>query len=234
METEDAFWLGYFVGLYEGEGTAQVIRHGGGVYGRLTIRMTDREPLELLAEHIGGKLRDGSHLSPSEQGKGNKPKFRWSMGTIDGFMDLSHKALPYLSPRRREQIEKVLEEVTPPTRLAVTAGTRREKRRGQARARKSGELLCPIVPEPSARGYQRHRLLGIPVCDICRASFRLYYAERRKWYAEEIKVNNRATYLAHRDERIARQRAYYAKKRAERQTQTSNGSASPPSEMPSA
>jgi hypothetical protein len=233
METEDAFWLGYFIGLYEGEGTAAAHRRKGGVYGRLVIRMTDREPLELLAEHVGGHLHERPYLSPSEQGKGYKPKHRWTMGTIDGFMNLSHKALPYLSPRRRAQVEKVLEEITPPTRLAVTAGTRRDKRQQQARARKSGELICPVVAEPSARGYQRHRLLGIPVCDICRESFRLYYTERRKWYAEQIKVNNRATYLAHRDERLARQRAYYARKRVERQSQTSDGSASPPSEMAS-
>jgi hypothetical protein len=83
-------------------------------------------------------------------------------------------------------------------------------------------------------GYTRHRRLGEPACDICLESVRMYDALKRQKNADQIKIANRTQYAKNRDKRMAYQRAYYAKKRLERQSQTSNGSASPPSEMPSA
>src|SRR5262249_60068126 len=96
-----------------------------------------------------------------------------------------------------------------------TAGNRRNGELPTLRPRKVGQLVCPDSPEPSAKGYQRHRRLGIPVCDICRESFRLYYAEKRRWSKDKTREVNRQQYLKNRDARIEYERAKRARKRQE-------------------
>lgn len=248
MRTEE-FWIGYCVGLYEGEGTVNIhSKPKNRIYPRLVIRMTDREPVEVMQRIFGGTVH-GPYSSPSEAAKGYKPKYRWTLAQVDEVVRVATLMLEALSPRRRAQLEAALALVTPRIEQVAVAGNRRDGTLPPLRARKTGQLVCPAEPEPSARGYLRHKRLGVPVCEVCRASYNLWAAARRVWYADKIAVTNREQYvknrdarvakqraynLTHRDEINARQRAYSARKRLERQTQTSTGSASPPSEMPSA
>jgi hypothetical protein len=249
MAADDIFWLGYCVGLYEGEGTASVqvmnVRNPDRKYVRLVIRMTDPEPVTVAHRVWGGRL-GGPSLSPYEAKRGYKPKYRWTLASVNEALAVIAFMKPFLSARRQAQLQVALDAVTPRIRQGKVAGERRDGLLGPLRSKNSGQLVCPEVPEPSARGYQRHKRLGIPVCDVCRESFRLYYAAKRGWSQDRITATNREQYaknreariaaqraynLAHRDEINTRQRTYYARKRAERQAQTSVGSASPPSEM---
>lgn len=205
MPTSD-FWWGYFVGLYEGEGTRPMSSFKANpnrIYARLRIRMTDRKPLENVQRLLGGVLAD-AYLAPSRRGSGDLPQFRWEIGRVNEFLRISQAILPFLSPRRQEQISEALEVVVPNTKRIVRAGSRRDGTAQPYRPRQTGELVCPAEPEPSCRGYHRHRLLGIPVCDICRASFRLYYNERNKWRRD--KISNLP--LAEQDALRIRQREY--------------------------
>ncbi len=212
----ESFWIGYCVGLYEGEGTININRMASQnrVYARLVIRMTDREPVETMQRVFGGVVRD-QPPSPYEATRGYKAKYRWTVGAVDDVIRLCNLMLPFLSPRRQAQIQIALNELRPRIRRKVIAGNKRNGELPTLRSRKTGELVCPAEPEPSARGYQRHRLLGIPCCDICRQSFRLYYAERRKWYKDKIRETNRARYLKDRDARVIQAREYRARKKQE-------------------
>lgn len=218
---EESFWLGYCVGLFEGEGSVNVVRNGPDrVYPRLVVRMTDREPVEHIYRLFGGRFM-GPYTTPGEAARGYKPKYRWALGTLDAFLATSAAMYPHLSPRRQAQIDRALSDIAPLIARATVAGNRRDGVKLPYRDRKIGELTCPSAPEPSTRGYQRHKRLGIPACEICLASYSLYYVERRKWDKEKIAVVNRGQYAKNREARIAYQRAYYARKRAERQ-QTSS------------
>lgn len=228
MNYSDDFWLGYCVGLYEGEGTCHVstqgrvagdpqVRH----YPRLIIRMTDQEPIELCAKWLGGTAR-GPLISPSEAAKGYQPKYRWSLSINEDTLPLVESLIPALSVRRQGQIRKALALILPRMRQKYSPGNKLRGELPPMRAKRAGELVCPEAPEPSTRGYQRHRKLGSEPCDICRESYNLWAAKRREWYADKIKAGNAAQYAKNREARKAYQRAYNARKRAERQTQSSS------------
>ncbi len=183
LPDENSFWFGYLIGLYEGEGsinTWTLKANSNRVYARLQIRMTDEEPTVNVQRAFGGNL-SGPYLSPKEAAKGYKPKYRWALGRVDEVLRLAGMMLPFMSARRQAQLRVALDTVVPAMRRRYVAGNRRDGTPAPMRPRKVGELVCAIEPEPSVRGYRRHKLLGIPVCDICLASWKLYYAEKRKW-----------------------------------------------------
>lgn len=203
----------YLAGLYEGEGTCNIHRNRDRYYARLLIRMTDKEPLEKLYGIFGG-IYAGPYSSPCEIAKGYKPKYRWAVGKTDQFKELANLILPLLSPRRQGQVQKALDLINSYEAIPVVAGARRNGLPIPQRPKKFGELVCPDKPEPSARGYQRHRALGIPVCDTCRESSKLYYSARREWYKDRIHEINREQYQKNREARCESARAYRRKTKA--------------------
>ena len=207
--------IGYLAALYEGEGTCnRYVRHDPPrSYAQLVIRMTDKEPLERLHRTFGGNFT-GPYSEPSRSSKGYKPIYRWSVGKLDGFEELANLIFPLLSPRRQGQIQEALDNIEWARNQPIVPGSRLRREPSPQRPRCSGELVCPDAPEPSARGYQRHRLLGIPVCDTCRTSANLYYSARRNsWYRDRIKEINRDQYLKNRRARIETVREYRANKK---------------------
>ncbi len=214
---DEAFWFGYCVGLYEGEGMCaiwSVKSNPDRKYGRFVVRMTDPEPIQNLKRVLGG-VAMGPYLTPGERLLNRKPKYRWTLGRVDDVIRLAARMTPFLSARRASQVKRVLDEVSPRVRQQAKAGNRRNGELPVLRPRHTGELVCPAEPEPSARGYQRHRLLGIPCCDVCRESFRLYYAERRKWNKDKVRETNRAQYLKNREARVLQAREHRARKKQE-------------------
>lgn len=181
MDPVEAFLFGYSVGIYEGEGTLNTWQlNPNRRYAKLVVRMTDEEPVRILQQVLGGVAK-GPYLSPGERAKGYKVKYRWTVSQIDEVLRITAAMRPYLSARRREQFDKGLATVVPNMRRTVAAGNRRDGTKLPLKPRKTGQLVCPASPEPSVRGYRRHKLLGIPVCDVCLASWKLYYAAKRKW-----------------------------------------------------
>jgi len=205
---EDSYWFGYLVALYEGEGSINVWSmksNPNRVYAKLWIRMTDEEPTVNVQRAFGGKAV-GAYLSPKEAAKGYKPKFRWVQARVDEVLNLAEMMQPFLSKRRQTQLQVALDTVVPAMRRRYEAGERRDHRPAPLRPKRHGELVCPLQPEPSVRGYRRHRLLGIPVCDVCLASWKLYYAEKRKW--ERTKF---ATLTPEEQRRIRARQAEYVR-----------------------
>src|SRR5262249_42311059 len=158
--------IAWAAGLYEGEGTiVRIAKVGknGGPSSWMSIRMTDREPIEEMVRIFGGSFSDKVRV-PSETAKGYKVKYGWRVSAWRDIIRVAEAIYPWLSPRRKAQVDAVM-------------AFRPEHPRG--------ELACPSEPFPSVLGYQRHRKLGIPVCDICLKSWNLYSAERRKRVGKE-------------------------------------------------
>lgn len=204
MDELSAFDLGYAVGLYEGEGTFASSRDNRRQrrYARLRIKMIDKEPLERMLI-VGGFVR-GPEISPKEAAKGYQPKFRWDVSTIDEVQRVARLFYPHLSPRRQRQFDTIFEALERnPTEVPA--------------AKQFGSLVCPPEVIASARGYNRHRLLGIPACDICLASAALWAKENRAKHPsrKEKKAAYMREYFQRNKERLREyQRAWDAKDRA--------------------
>lgn len=95
--------LAYCAGLFEGEGT--VYLHGGRHHPcpRAQIKMTDREPLEVMLATLGGTI-----TGPYQYRQDRKPAWTWGLHSYGDVLSLYERIGERLSPRRREQFEKVL------------------------------------------------------------------------------------------------------------------------------
>jgi len=194
--------------------------------------MTDKEPLQRIHELFGGNLV-GPYSEPSRVAKGYKPLYRWSCSRGDHFEIIANLIFPLLSPRRQGQLYGALINLRSARATPIVPGNRLRREPAPYRPRRSGELVCPESVEPSARGYQRHRLLSIPVCDTCRLSANLYHKLRREsWYKEHNREIQRGSYLRHRESRIEQARQYRA--RSNRKPPTEGDSDKPITDIPSA
>jgi hypothetical protein len=103
------FDLGWLVGILEGEGSF-VIRHREKYVGQAAITVTlverDRHLLKKL-KHITGLgyiVGPYSHKNPNHQ-----PFSRWCVSDFEGCKKLIEQISPYMSERRMEQINKLVE-----------------------------------------------------------------------------------------------------------------------------
>ena len=107
MTNEQAlFW---FAGLYEGEGSVQG-RHyqnkdNGRFYFSLSLRidMTDEDTINTVQKYFGGKVNPRRKLLP-----GRKQTWIWQLAKKDEVIALAEKILPYLSIRRRAQLNDAI------------------------------------------------------------------------------------------------------------------------------
>ena len=96
------------IGLYEGEGNANVWHTKAGSCGcRLVVVSTDIDTLERFQKAVkSGKVLlskpSGSHL-------GNKPIWIWKLGTQAEIKTLLERMMPHLSDRRKHQALTVLD-----------------------------------------------------------------------------------------------------------------------------
>ena len=132
------------------EGEGTIRWNSGAVH--MVIGSTDHDVLLRVQRTVGGCVNGPYHRPP------RKPVWYWSLNNWREVIPLAEAILPLLGARRRAQVEAVLSH-----RPAIPRGV----------------LACPVVPEPSSKGYDRHRSLGIPVCDTCRESKRLKTAAQR-------------------------------------------------------
>jgi hypothetical protein len=139
--------VAYVAGLYEGEGSCQKVKR----YRRMTIRMTDKEPLDLVQQIMGGIVA-GPYRDVGVPDH-YKDKWAWRVGAWRDILRIVPLIRPWLSPRRQAQVDRLLEDIP---------------------AHPRGILICPDVPYASTAPYERHRKLGIPPCEKCMESLRLY------------------------------------------------------------
>ncbi len=155
--------IAYAAGLFEGEGT--VGPFGGKRHPRMSIHMTDREPLELIQRILGGTLR-----GPYPKAGNRKPQWAWR---LNGWTDIEQAyALigEWLSPRRREQFERTLAEVPPMDRRGQW---------GWSRAPKEPRTHCAHGHE-LAGGNLYMRRSGRRDCRTCLRTRSSAYRARRK------------------------------------------------------
>jgi hypothetical protein len=150
--------LGFSAGYYEGEGS--IVRGERGI--TMKISSIDVEPLQRMQRLWGGSL------SGPKIPRKNTHSVYWEWIITNGLEinTFTSAIKSQLSPRRVLQMEKAL------SGYAVIRGIRGPNL--------GPGLQCPDKPIPSQVGYQRHRKLGIPACDICKASFALYQSELRR------------------------------------------------------
>lgn len=95
--------LAYVGGLFEGEGTLNANKSKVWVQ----VRMTDREPLDRI--HLATRL--GKIYGPYPQLAPRKPLWVWRINCFEESQAFVAMIWPWLSPRRREQASRMLEEV---------------------------------------------------------------------------------------------------------------------------
>ncbi len=109
----------WFVGIYEGEGSfgsrkwkrkyKDKVYEGAGIY--LTIKMTDEDTIERVAKFLGQKYSEVEKNDRIKKGYKRTYRVRQMGGINDNgkLFILVQKMIPYLSKRRREQIEYHIE-----------------------------------------------------------------------------------------------------------------------------
>ena len=105
--------LAYAAGLYEGEGSCVVNKCTRTLstgerkdypIARLTIAMTDLEPLERFQEALGMGVIYGPYAKGA-----HKPVYHCHIEGLEKVRQAAYRMMPWLSSRRKDQIMKVLE-----------------------------------------------------------------------------------------------------------------------------
>lgn len=157
----DAVDLAWGAGLYEGEGTIYAQLIPGERLGnlrsdrttrnpRVTIRMSDPEPLLRMQRIFGGKFY-GPYRDKGASAH-HKDKFAWYIHSWLRVLPFCEAIRPYLSPRRTVQMDNVL-------------AFRPEVPRGAP--------ACNLPVRPDWSGYKKHRVRGEKSCERCLESYRL-------------------------------------------------------------
>lgn len=106
--------LAYCAGLFEGEGSfgfwtqARTKRDGTpmkvGRYPRLTVSMSDREPLAAFVDRLGGRI-----YGPYIRKESNRKPMYFLRLECSKAVEAMESMLPLLNPRRKEQYYRVME-----------------------------------------------------------------------------------------------------------------------------
>lgn len=123
--------IAYSGGLFDGEGTVDVHASGWSI----RIGMTDLEPVVRMKEIWGGTL------TGPYRGDGNRKQFFvWSLYGYAKVEDFYLRTKEWLSPRRQERFERLLERK--PFQPPVSPDCGRNSIAGRTAHRKRGEALC--------------------------------------------------------------------------------------------
>jgi hypothetical protein len=146
MPTRGIAWA---AGLYEGEGCVCMGLSGGYRSPRITLGMTDREPVEWFREVLGF----GTICTRRRQAEGYKDIYRFEVSGWVRTGWVREWFAPFLSPRRLAQFDACLaQRPVPPTAPD-----------------------CGMASEP---GYARHKRRHEPACQPCRDAHTLYERQR--------------------------------------------------------
>lgn len=101
-------------GVFEGEGTIYAHKSRSrsgrvGVYGAITVEMTNEEVVRRLQEVTG----EGVVRRALTRGLGKKPKWSWRVSDRAGIEEVLDMFGPYLSLQRKEQVARVRAQLTP-------------------------------------------------------------------------------------------------------------------------
>lgn len=105
------FELGWIVGLLEGEGTFIVSedkRRPGTYSVKYQVEMTDKDSIDKLQSLYPGKVFESNYPSKYRRVPNAKPSWRWSLASKDKTKELGELIYPYMSERRKSQLDKCL------------------------------------------------------------------------------------------------------------------------------
>lgn len=150
--------FGWIVGIIEGEGCFAVDEHGGNR--RILVTSTDKWVVEKLKQLVDGNI-GGPYTNPKKPH--HKPKYHWILGKWEEVSLLTECLQPYLSPRRQEQAQKLLD--NPPKKLAGKMSSRYKyvcfyKRNNKWRAQLQGKWLGDFLEEEQAASAVEQFLKG--------------------------------------------------------------------------
>lgn len=105
------FDFGWLVGILEGEGTfvcSQDKRRPHTYTVKIQVEMTDKDSIDRINQLVPGKVWESVYPSRTKIFKNVKRSWRWAISRKDQCKELAEKVYPYMSQRRKEQIEKCL------------------------------------------------------------------------------------------------------------------------------
>jgi hypothetical protein len=97
--------INYLAGLFDGEGYAGLVKHGGHskTHPEIIVQMSDREPIDLLHDLFGGSVQT------RKQGNGFKTQYRWVVTTRDAHR-VARTIIPFVRIHRRwEALKSILD-----------------------------------------------------------------------------------------------------------------------------
>lgn len=108
------FELGWVAGLLEGEGSFFLARNKerGTLKSRISMQSTDKDVLERLHVTTGVGI-----LYAVGEREGKKPCWGWNLDRRADLVELANLLRPHMSIRRGEQIDIMLRDATPITRI---------------------------------------------------------------------------------------------------------------------
>lgn len=107
---EDPFWLGWFVGMMEGEGSFVAPKMGARHYANLRLGITDKDTADTLAAIVPGSGVKGPYDHGDKYGRHtSKPIYVWALQRTTPAVELALLVRPHMSERRQGQIDRMVE-----------------------------------------------------------------------------------------------------------------------------
>lgn len=105
------FDLGWLVGILEGEGAFVVSydpRRKGTYNVKIQVEMTDKDMIDRIQMLYPGRVWESNYPSKLKAFPNAKPSWRWAISRKDQTKELATLIYPYMSDRRKIQLDKVL------------------------------------------------------------------------------------------------------------------------------
>ena len=107
----EQFDLGWVVAILEGEGCFGAYsdsRHPSTFYVKVQMESTDYDTVMHLNSLVPGRVWESTYPSRTKRFKNVKRSWRWALSDKESVKELCIKVYPYMSERRKQQIEFVL------------------------------------------------------------------------------------------------------------------------------
>lgn len=105
------FNLGWIVGILEGEGCFGAYadsRRPSTFSVKIQMESTDYDVVVRLNSLVPGRVWESNYPSKTKSFPNAKPSWRWAISDKSSVKELCIKLYPYMSERRKQQIDKVL------------------------------------------------------------------------------------------------------------------------------
>ena len=114
MESLDDLTKGWIIGIIEGEGCFGLYedkRSPGTFSLKIQVESTDKDVIEKLQQHLGGRVWESNYPSKFKAFPNAKPSWRWGISSKKKAKPVLELIYPFLSIRRKEQAKKLMDHI---------------------------------------------------------------------------------------------------------------------------